>query len=594
MKLYRKFKFIFTKSEIKESYFIFLGFLMVSILEIVGIASVVPFISTVLDTDIIHTNAYLMQLYKISGADSRESFLTIIGLVFLVLLLLSNAFQVFMMWRLTLFSNLQAHRISKRLLEQYLRRPYSFFLGQNTSNLSKNILHEVSRAVGGVFLQIMNVIAKAIMVVAIFIFLIVVDAKIAIVTILVYGGIYLIIYNLVKDRTKRMGILVTEANSKRFKIADEGMSSIKDIKLNHNESFFIDLFSKSSKIFAINNSIQVIIGSFPRYILEIVSFGMIVGIIVYMSMNEYNSSEIIPIVSVYAMSGYKLMPALQQIYVSIATMKYNISAVDILINDFKDDYNIEKKQNLNSSRMFFLDKLNLNNLYFSYPSRKENVINGLDLSIGSGSIVGIAGKTGSGKTTLVDIILGLLTKKSGEFNIDGSEVLNNNVRSWQKNIGYVPQNIYIIDDTIANNIAFSVSKEDIDFNKVEFVAKLAKLDDFILNLPDKYETNVGERGVCISGGQRQRIGIARALYNDPLVLVLDEATSALDGITEREILNSIHSISRKITIIMIAHRISTLKRCDAIHIMDEGRIIDSGTYKYLMSNNEYFRKMSSY
>jgi ABC-type multidrug transport system fused ATPase/permease subunit len=391
-----------------------------------------------------------------------------------------------------------------------------------------------------------------------------------------------------------MGILVTEANSKRFKIADEGMSSIKDIKLNHNESFFIDLFSKSSKIFAINNSIQVIIGSFPRYILEIVSFGMIVGIIVYMSMNEYNSSEIIPIVSVYAMSGYKLMPALQQIYVSIATMKYNISAVDILINDFKDDYNIEKKQNLNSSRMFFLDKLNLNNLYFSYPSRKENVINGLDLSIGSGSIVGIAGKTGSGKTTLVDIILGLLTKKSGEFNIDGSEVLNNNVRSWQKNIGYVPQNIYIIDDTIANNIAFSVSKEDIDFNKVEFVAKLAKLDDFILNLPDKYETNVGERGVCISGGQRQRIGIARALYNDPLVLVLDEATSALDGITEREILNSIHSISRKITIIMIAHRISTLKRCDAIHIMDEGRIIDSGTYKYLMSNNEYFRKMSSY
>jgi HlyD family secretion protein len=275
-------------------------------------------------------------------------------------------------------------------------------------------------------------------------------------------------------------------------------------------------------------------------------------------------------------------------------MKYNISAVDILINDFKDDYNIEKKQNLNSSRMFFLDKLNLNNLYFSYPSRKENVINGLDLSIGSGSIVGIAGKTGSGKTTLVDIILGLLTKKSGEFNIDGSEVLNNNVRSWQKNIGYVPQNIYIIDDTIANNIAFSVSKEDIDFNKVEFVAKLAKLDDFILNLPDKYETNVGERGVCISGGQRQRIGIARALYNDPLVLVLDEATSALDGITEREILNSIHSISRKITIIMIAHRISTLKRCDAIHIMDEGRIIDSGTYKYLMSNNEYFRKMSSY
>ena len=296
-------------------------------------------------------------------------------------------------------------------------------------------------------------------------------------------------------------------------------------------------------------------------------------------------------ISLYAMAGYRLMPALQVIYGAVSNIKYNMPAFNILVNDFyKSTVKISKE--LEQEPIELNDKLEIRGISFSYQNSEYPVIKNLTLDIKHNTTVGLIGSTGAGKTTLIDIILGLLTPETGSLIVDGKEINQSNIPAWQKNIGYVPQTIYLTDDTVERNIAFAVEEEEIDRELVINAAELANLDKFILTLPDQYETSVGERGVRLSGGQRQRIGIARALYHNPIVLVFDEATSSLDGITEVAIMDAIHNLSHKKTIIMIAHRLSTVKECDVIHMMKDGEIVVSGTYQQLIAENEEFQQMA--
>ncbi|MFW9986092.1 MAG: ATP-binding cassette domain-containing protein [Candidatus Odinarchaeota archaeon] len=264
---------------------------------------------------------------------------------------------------------------------------------------------------------------------------------------------------------------------------------------------------------------------------------------------------------------------------------------DIIAEDLSDEINGFVPQSRECVPLNFKYRLKLENLSFSYPNSKNPVLNSLNLEIAPNTTIGLIGTTGSGKTTLVDIILGLLSPESGKILVDDTEINKNNISAWQKNIGYVPQTIYLTDDTIARNIAFAIPDEEIDMDRVKESARLAELNVFIETLPKHYQTYVGEKGVRLSGGQRQRIGIARALYHNPKLLVMDEATSALDGITENVIMDAIHNLSGKKTIIMIAHRLSTVKECDVIYILEQGEIVDSGTYDELFANNEHFFKM---
>jgi ABC-type multidrug transport system fused ATPase/permease subunit len=287
------------------------------------------------------------------------------------------------------------------------------------------------------------------------------------------------------------------------------------------------------------------------------------------------------------------MPALQQIYASSTQLKYNLPALDILVKDiasFDGEAQLLPKE---ATPLPFSKALVLKDIHFKYPNIDESVLKGLNLTIRPNTTVGFVGSTGSGKTTLVDIILGLLSPTQGKIFVDDVDITDKNISSWQANLGYVPQTIYLIDDTIARNIAFAVPDKDINMNRVAEAAKLAELDEFIQTLPQQFQTSVGERGVRLSGGQRQRIGIARALYHNPEVLILDEATSALDGITENVIMDAINNLSHKKTIMMIAHRLATVKECDVIYVMENGLFVDSGTYQELLENNEKFRKMAN-
>jgi ABC-type multidrug transport system fused ATPase/permease subunit len=592
MTLKQKLKVLFTESELKTISLLFAGILITAILETFGVASIAPFIAVISTPEIIHENSYLSAIYKLLNLDSDNAFIILLGVVSIVMILLSNSSQAFVTWKITYFTQMQQHRLQVRLLQQYLAQPYSFYLEKNTSELGKNILNEVNSAISGVVLQTLLVISKLIVALFLFGLLLFLDPIVAITVTIVLVGSYWLIFTLVKKRLHTIGTARTVATFQTFKTAYEAMSGIKEIKLRNSEQKFIDRFvgpSEEGAHYAAQNNL---ISSLPRYLLEVVAFcGIIVITISIIGTKIEGSSAVIPIISLYAMAGYRLMPALQQIYSGITRVKYSMPAFNILINDFSRAEMKIAKQSSPKIPMKFNNILKIKEISFSYDSSKSAVIKKLNMNIDHNTTVGLVGETGSGKTTLADVLLGLLTPETGTITVDGVQINQSNISEWQKNLGYVPQAIYLTDDTIEHNIAFSVSAEEVDSEQVQKVAKMANMHEFILTLPEQYQTIVGERGVRLSGGQRQRIGIARALYHNPTVLVLDEATSALDSVTENVIMDAIHNLSHKKTIIMIAHRLSTVKECDVIHFMKDGQIVESGSYRELLSSSIEFQRM---
>jgi len=582
-----KLRVLFSPSEVKKTYLIFIGIVLMGFIELIGISSIAPFIAVVLEPDMIHENIYLSYAYRFLSANNSEEFIAILGISVVIALLVSNILQVFINWQIIHFTNVQTYRLSVRLLDKYLNEPYSFYLNKNPSEMSKNILSEVARGVHGVVLQVMTVISKAIVVIFIFILLLWLDPLTAIVSVLTLGVAYGLIHHIVKDKVKSWGVGLTEESFKAYKAVNESMSAIKYIKFKSCEKKFVDLFRVPAENISLYSTKSSLVTLLPRYILEVIIFGGMILIVVF---SERKGIKIVPIISLYAMAGYRLMPALQTIYSGVTSVRYAMPAFNLIANDLSKRTNTNK---INNNSLSFSKDLEVKNLCYGYHASKNLIVNKLDLSIKKNTTIAIVGTTGSGKTTLMDLLLGLITPNSGDIYLDNIKLNDKNIHIWRNIIGYVPQSIYLTDDTIEKNIAFGVDCNEIDKSQVAKVAKIANLDNFINTLPERYDTFVGERGVRLSGGQQQRIGIARALYHDPDIIMLDEATSSLDSITENSIMEAIHNIAHQKTIIMIAHRLSTIKECDEIHMMDHGRIVDSGTYEHLISFNKEFKKMTN-
>jgi ABC-type multidrug transport system fused ATPase/permease subunit len=354
---------------------------------------------------------------------------------------------------------------------------------------------------------------------------------------------------------------------------------------------FINRFRLPASNYAKAHANSLIIAQVPRFALEGIAFGGILILILLLISKGNSLSSVSPTIALFTISGYRLMPAIQQVYTTISQIKYTRNAIDQLY----DEFTILKNYSTNvmpNNRLNFSKSINLKSIEYSYPNSKKEILHNLNLYIPINSKIGIVGSTGSGKTTTVDIILGLLDPTSGQFEIDDIKITIDNKRSWQENISYVPQNIYLSDDTIASNIAFGIEIKNINQNAVEKASRIANLHNFVINeLPYGYQTQIGERGIRLSGGQRQRIGIARALYNNPKLLILDEATSSLDNLTENAVMDAINNLGNDITIIIIAHRLSTVKNCDKIFLLDKGAIISSGTYDTLSEKSESFIKL---
>ena len=583
---------LFTKSERLKILILFFGILIHGIIEITSSASILPFMSIVMDPTIINTNIFLSKLYNFLNFTSYNSFLVSLGLLVFILLLLSNAYAAFIFWWITKFVQFQSYRLSKKIFDNYLSQSYIFFLNRNSSELSKNVLTEVNRVIIGVIYPMLLAVSKVAIVIFIAILLLYVNPKLSIVISVTLTIAYGIVYYVVREYLRSIGELSTKATFEKYKFTDEAFSGIKDVKLRGTETEFIKKYSQPAKKFAEYSATSAVISLLPRYAIETLAFGGLLLIVIFLISTSENFMNVVPLVALYALAGYRIMPGLQQIYHSIAQIRYNTPALDILLKDLKNStYN----KNITDGKLISLPKIKkgieFKSVYFKYPNSNDQILKNINVKISSNSLTAFVGKTGSGKTTLIDILLGLLPINKGDILVDNIKLKEDNFSSWQKKLGYVPQNIFLTDDTLKNNIAFAVPDNQVDHKKIINAAKLAELENYISTLPDKYNTYVGEKGIRISGGQMQRVGIARALYYNPEIIVLDEATSALDNLTEKNIMDSLKKLSKSKTIIIIAHRLSTIKNCDQIYFLEKGRVSAEGNYNELIKNSKSFKDM---
>ncbi len=564
-----------------------------ALVQVVGIASVMPFLALVADPDLIVTDPRLRWAYETFGFATPRSFLSFVGGASLTLLVLSNGLTALIEYVQLRFAWNLNHTLSTKMLRNYLSKPYVFFLDKNSANLATNILGDVRQTVSGFVLEGMHLISKSAVTLFILILLVAVNPLLALTTFGFIGAAYGIVFVFVKRAVSFAGRARARADKARYKAAFEALSGIKDIKLLGRERPFMERYKENSLVYSRSQARHQVIALMPKYAFETIAFGGMLVIVMVVLLRGAGLQTILPTLGLYAFASYRLLPALQTLFSSLANIRYTMSSVDELYRDLDLELPSDLADPSTVEPMPFRDHVDLTGIDFHYPETEHPVLKGFDLRIAANTTVGLVGTTGAGKTTTVDILLGLLQPNDGQLLVDGMPVTAENLRSWQRNLGYVPQFIYLADDTVAGNIAFGVPADEIDQERLERAARLAHIHEFITTeLPQGYQTVVGERGVKLSGGQRQRLGIARALYHDPAVLVFDEATSALDGLTEEAIFQAVSLLGKSKTIVMIAHRISTVRACDVIYLLDKGRVIDFGTYDDLLVRNDDFRAMA--
>ncbi len=595
--LIKKIKIIIAPQEKWQLLVLFASILLMAFFQTLGVVSILPFMSIVMQPEIIESNRWLNWLYNSLGFTSVNSFIIFMGILMLFIIIIGNLTSALATWLKVRFVWRKNHNISSALLKKYLSLPYVYFLTQNTADLSKNILSETSVLTNGFILPLIDIMIKSFVAIGILSMLLFTNVYMTILSAIIFGGSYALIYFYFHDKLKTNGAKRLKENKQRFKTAGEALGGIKDIKVMGREDFFYHRYFRHSLELSNLQAWSSLIGVMPRYFLETIAFGGIVTLVLYFITTAGNVNEVIPMISFFAFAAYRLLPALQVVFASFTQVRFSQMTVNRIIEDlsekggFREQFLVYEKEPIKP--MPFNTSLQLKEASYNYPNTNKPVIHNISLLVKRNSSIGLVGPTGAGKTTLVDIILGLLTPQKGEFFVDGVKIDESNILNWQKNLGYVPQYIYLSDDTIMNNIAFGIPGEKIDRKVVEYAARISNLHDFIISeLPNGYETIVGERGIRLSGGERQRVGIARALYHDPEVLVLDEATSSLDGITESAVLEAINNVAKLKTVIIIAHRLTTVKDCDIIYLIDKGKIIAQGTYDELMNSSASFRAMA--
>jgi ABC-type multidrug transport system fused ATPase/permease subunit len=585
---------LLTPSERKRAGLLLGVILVMALLDMIGVASIMPFIAVLANPELVETNAFLKTAFTVSkslGVNTTDQFLFALGILVFVLLVVSLAFKALTTYAQLRFTLMREYSIGKRLMEGYLYQPYSWFLGRHSAELGKTILSEVNSVIYNAVNPMMLLIAQGAVATALLTLLLLIDSKLALIVGLTLTAAYALIYKASRGILARIGQERLKANQERFTAVCEAFGASKEVKVGGLEQAYIQRFSDPARTFAHHQTTALLISQLPRFALEAIAFGGMLLVVLYIMAQSGDFASALPIIVLYAFAGYRLMPALQQIYGSVTQLRFAGPAIDALHNDLMS---LQPARLDPSQYAIPLNHaITLSQIRYRYPNALHPTLKNFSLKIPAGSTVGLVGATGSGKTTTVDLILGLLDAEEGSLEVDGQAITEHNKRAWQRSIGYVPQQIYLADDTVAANIAFGLDASDIDYAAVERAARIANLHHFVhQELPQQYKTMVGEYGVRLSGGQRQRIGIARALYRTPKVLILDEATSALDNLTEQAVMEAVHNLGHEITIILIAHRLSTVKSCNTIFFLEKGELKAQGTFDELTQANERFRALA--
>ena len=560
---------------------------------IVGIASIGPFFSVLGDPQLIDRSESLKWLYLNFEFSSIRSFEVALGLAFMAAVFAANMINIVGSFLMTRLSYRISAEMQSALLDEYLHRSYIFHTGMNSAVLCNNIIHETNRVTNDVLQSALPLTTNIITGTLIVLSVVLLNPAVGVLIVVSLAGGYALIYLAVRGWLAKSGEIQSHLLVEQAKTINESFGAIKEILVLHIQSFFRDKFATTSASLARAAANGRMIYQSPKYFMECVTVGVLVLIALIAGGREQGIGPRLGQLTFVGFAAYRLLPILQQAFASLVRIRSERAGFAAIAPDLRLA-RARKRPTLEVDRSWLnrpQREIRLREVAFRYEPARPAPVDGVTLQIPARSAVGIVGLNGSGKTTLVDIIAGLLVPDSGQVEVDGVPLDDSNRISWQSRIAYVPQNIFLRDTSIAQNIAFGVLPDAIDRKRLEMAARLAQLDDLVGALPGGYDHIIGERGVRLSGGQRQRLGIARALYTSATVLILDEATNALDGLTEQEIVSTIVRLRGHYTIILIAHRLSSVRACDLIFEVDCGRIHHAGTYAALLGESDSFKRL---
>ena len=562
-----KLRLIYDKRQKLKFCFLFLLILISGLLELIGITLIFPFINIVINPDIITSNDKLFYVYNFLGLNNTNSFLILIAVVLIATYIFKNLYMfVVYYFQYRIIYNAQRD-ISYKLMNFYLKQPYSYHLGINSSVMIRTVTQNTLDC--SIFVtNIMNLLTEFIVFLFIVTLLFFINKIIMISLTVLFIPIFFGIFKSLKRKMKIYAQENVKNHSGMIKWVQQGLGAVKDIKILQKENFFTNKYYESATRYVSARKYYDILQQFPRLFIETVVVVVILSIIVFLLSKDIKASTIISQMAVFAMAAFRLMPSMNRMQIALNNMMFFMPSVNIIYDDLKNNKNRNYTEYDENKKIDLQKDIVANNISFKYPNTKNYIFKNVSFKISNGTSVGFVGPTGSGKTTIVDVILGLLDPTEGTITVDNVNI-HKNKKSWFSNIGYVPQTIYLTNDTIKNNILFYDDNSE-DKEQLDKVIEQAQLKDFINSLPKGLDTEVGERGIRLSGGQRQRIGIARALYNKPSLLVLDEATSALDNSTEKYVMEAIENLYGKITMIIIAHRLTTIEKCDIVYELKNG------------------------
>ncbi len=590
----KKLLILLTNKEKKKLLFLALLMILGSISEIVGIGALPGFIALIAKPEMIQKIPFVYRIIQQLGITSQNDLL-IWGSVFLIIIFIfKNGYLTFLAYyKSKIVFDIQL-RMSFDLFKSYLKAPYSFHLNRNSSELLSNVYDSVKMIIVGVIIPLISIVMESLLLLLVMGLLVFIEPVISLITIFVFGFSGFIYLRYTKNKSVNFGKELQKLRDVVFKIVTEGLVGFKDARVLNREDYFINHFYTSSDRNAKGLMHQSFTNSITKPILETIAMIVMLSITISLVVRNNDISSILPSLALFGFASIRLLPSISIILSGFSSLRFSFPS----INPVWKDMEYLKNEKVSQDRIFdehsnvsLQKQIEFKNVSYQYPGAVTQSLKDININIPMGKAIAFVGSSGAGKTTIVDVTLGLLQPSFGKIFVDGIDI-HTNIPSWQKQIGYIPQHIFLADNSIRNNIAFGIDESEIDDVKIWDAIRLSQLESLILELPEGIYTNIGERGVRFSGGQRQRIGIARALYHNPKILIMDEATSALDNITEKYIVQEMEALKGSRTIIIIAHRLTTVMNCDTIYFMDKGGIIDQGSYDSLIENNLAFKKMA--
>lgn len=556
--------------------------LFASLLEVISVGAVLPFLGVLTAPEQVYQHPFMQPLIEILELSEPNELVLPLTMLFISAAVLAGSIRILLLYAMTRITYATGADLSIKIYNITLYQEYAVHVSRNSSEVINGIISKTSQVVGGVIMPGINLINSTILILSIMGALLVIDTIVALSAFIGIGLLYLGIIRYTGKQLKENSKIIADTSTQMIKSLQEGLGGIRDVLIDGSQEFYSQLYRSADLPMRHASGNNQFIGGAPRYVLEAVGMTLIAALAYIMSHTEGGMATAIPVLGALALGAQRLLPALQQAYASVSSLRgVEASLVDVL--DLLDQALPEYVNQPSPTPIPFEREIKLTNLSFGYIKESPLILENVNLSIAKGEQIGFMGVTGSGKSTLIDIIMGLLLPTNGELTIDQKKLTRENRRSWQIHIAHVPQNIYLSDSTIEENIAFGVPLKDIDHLRVQEAAKQAQISDMIDDSKDGYQTLVGERGVRLSGGQRQRISIARALYKKADVLIFDEATSALDNDTENEVMKAIEGLGEKLTILIIAHRLSTLQTCNRVVKLDKNNVFHIGSYEDIAS-----------